>query len=164
MTRANEPGAGRSLDAADQALSRLSAAVQNDLHQAFAPLGEVLWWIAIAEDLVGGHDPSYRDHQSGRQGQVLLGLRHARNIVAHGVNPARVLASEISFFPEAWERDRWLRLAPATLTWAGTEDLPPTHDDRHVSRKLDRAYESELAGEAVVPTLQEAIKYLNGWR
>lgn len=164
MTRANEAGAGRSLDAAEEALSRLRSAVESDLHQAFVPLGEALWWVVITEGLVGRHVPSYRDHQSGRQGQVLPGLRHARNIVAHGVNPARVLASEVSFFPESWESARWLRLAPATLTWVGAEDLPPSHDGRLSSYKLERAYESELAGGAVIPILEEALEYLAGWR
>ena len=153
------PSLGRIVCAAHQARERLYALTEaRALRDAFAPLGEALWWLVIADRILCEHADGYSDHYSSHAGQALRGLRLARNVVAHGDNPTKVLGNEVSFFGR---QGFPLRFAPDYLQWMAYEDLPEL--SKPPSPKVREGYVATLAGKPVLPTIDTAVSHVDAW-
>ena len=68
----------------------LDARIRGSVEDLFAPLSEALWWVTVLNDSFwfwntdGSRYPSARDPDEG--GQLLIGLRYARNRLTHDVD------------------------------------------------------------------------------
>lgn len=131
--------------------ARLLEALRQDADH-FGSLGEFLWWAGIVDSLLksgGGGYVRTRDHEC----PLILGLRHARNLVAHGQNP-----TDVSKGPGI--------TLPATLPWfLGPARWRPLHEMsplKEAARKAEAAYTDHLAEQALVSTTADAMAFLNG--
>jgi hypothetical protein len=122
--------------------------------------GNVLFWAVSLDDALSDRHPGYRDAaRASAQGSVMLGLRFARNAVAHGFNlstRARGLewpmAWPIDWGPEVWEgADHFLS------TWS------PQGSKANVDEQIS-VYRQRMEHRPVHEPLRDALSWLEEWR
>ena len=156
--------AARIVEAAEAAIGRLPMAVREG--NLFGALGEPLFWIcALDETLAAELGNAYKKWRDTKtEGQVLFGLRLARNRVAHGETVYTVTRSVA--------RGGWGNAAWASGPWGGWVDIrwaplatyPPPSDPGHLKtfQKQVPHYQAHVEGEALLPVLQRALAALRG--
>ena len=112
----------------------------------YASLGETLWWIfALDEHYRHRNQHIYESYRDGdTDGQVVAGLRLARNRVGHQL--AMMLEDPRDHFTLA-QRSLASPADLAQLVWRRLEDLPPG-DPKKESESQAKAYKKHLVGNA----------------
>jgi hypothetical protein len=136
-------------DAADR-VNRVSA---SDIRQAFAAIGETVWWVTIVNDtLRRNYQASYdlaRRSQDPPVDATIDGLRSVRHRIGHEVDLVDFIEPVAS------------RSAPdgRITAWVWKAVRPPTRKER---RDLEgyRAYENAIAGRNIVEVFTRTIGFL----
>jgi hypothetical protein len=153
--------AARLYDAAESAVNRLRAMPLSTVAPSFAPLGESLVWMIALDDLLKKHGSQASRYQARRdkdpKGDVLLGVRRARNLVVHGLEVVDI-ASQV----RGSELGRWPlgtgALGVGThIRWAMASSLPPA---TKYDVRTDPVYRRLMEGRPVAPTLTNALDFL----
>jgi hypothetical protein len=145
------------------AVARLSRVAGLDRPRAFALVSEAVWWVTIVDaNLVRYHPDEYDRELASRSAderllieETLAGLRFVRNQVGndidrgHFIQPGAMAANYARAQGWTW----------TSLPEPSGESLSP----RGLAWEMDRyrAYESRLAGRAVVTTFSYASSFLN---
>jgi anti-sigma B factor antagonist len=148
-----------SLAAMSEATARLPAVRIWDLPQAFAAIGEAVWWITMVDaTLVRHHQRVYyavmAAHPPAERRlieETLAGLRFVRNWSSRGAGIGAVI--EIGASGRRITRWTWQPVPEPALTW-----LPPRAQAWELTRY--RAYQSHLAGQTIGTTLGRAATFL----
>lgn len=148
-----------SLAAMSEATGRLPAVRVWDLPQAFAAIGEAVWWITMVDaTLVRHHQGAYYAAMAGHAPaerqlleETMAGLRFVRNwssreaglgdVIETGAGDRRITG---------W---RWKPVAEPTLTW-----LPSRAQAWELTRY--RCYQARLAGHTIRTTFGRAATFL----
>jgi hypothetical protein len=148
--------------AMSDAVARLPRVAGLDRPRAFAVVSEAVWWVTIVDANLVRYHPDLYDHElASRPGaerqlieETLAGLRYVRNQVGndidrgHFIQPAALTDDSGRAHDWTWTplpEPSCESLSPRGLTW---------EMDRY------RAYESRLAGRAVVATFGRAAPFL----
>lgn len=148
--------AQRLTSAATAALSRIKPG-----DELFGSTLETLIWLVAIDDLLLGADRTYEQKRDADpDGEVLNGIRYARNAVVHG---EYVIETAIAKPAAAWATAayatatyaqspsiRWLSRSAIGFTPRPTTHLP----------EQESAYDTELAGNHVMPSLLRALAFL----
>ena len=145
----------RALAGIDGALKRLYAVHERD---SFVPLAEYLWWAISTDDLLSDrrlltqsfHYRSDRNNDTG--GQVVAGLRYARNADGHSMLTVTRTEGGLGW-PATWP----ISFPPIVSYWMDADDVPPPDRPSPTNR---RAYEQRLARQPVRATAQGARDWL----
>ena len=130
-----------------------------DQAQAFAAIGEAVWWITMVDaTLVRHHRGIYDTALAARTAaerraieQTLAGLRFARNWISRGAGPNDAIhAGTGNRRITQW---RWKLIPEPALTW-----LPPSAQKWELARY--RAYQACVAGNTIGKTLGQAVNFL----
>jgi hypothetical protein len=131
------------------AVERFRATGWNLPREAFAAMGESLWWIGVVSEHLTEH--YWSDYEAtlaeepGPMQQLLDGFKFVRNRITHEVDEVGYISARAKN-PSSFE---------AHWTW---QSLPPRPDAR---RNVGRAdYEAEVTGHDVVETLLRASVFL----
>ena len=148
-----------SIAAMSEATARLSAVKVWNHAQAFAAIGEAVWWITMVDaTLVRHHPDAYgtvlaANTPAGRQliEQTLGGLRFVRNQIGRGAGLDEAI--ETGTATKRITRWTWKPVAEPVLAW-----LPPRAQAWELTRY--RAYQAQLAGHATGETFARAATFL----
>jgi hypothetical protein len=145
-----------------EAVARLPRIAGLDRPRAFAVISEAVWWVTIVDaNLVRYHPDVYDRELAGRSPgeralieETLGGLRFVRNQVGNDIDRAHF----IELGAVAADRGRGQDWVWTRLPEPPCESLSP----RGLTWEMDRyrAYESRLAGRAVVNTFSCAASFL----
>jgi hypothetical protein len=141
----NESRSARLLRACDDAIDRLGAKERAGTDpDTFAELGEALFWLfALAE-------------ANGRDSQgLLLGIKWARNRIAHGVVMAAPVRWRYGAEPGRLVLGMGMLGTASGLEWLPRSSVTLGPKDRPDARQ-EAAYDAIVAGRPVVEVLQEA--------
>ncbi|MEX2652890.1 MAG: hypothetical protein WD473_10675 [Acidimicrobiia bacterium] len=150
------------LRALECALDRTRDAQTREEETAFyASVAEVVWWLTMLDEALwatkrnGEQYASVRSSDEG--GSILLGVRYARNRQVHDTEVTAMQGNPLLALEEP-DGDRWV--------WRSLDDegVPP-YDPREGDwgREGERVYQRQMAGGAIVPTLELAASFLNEW-
>jgi hypothetical protein len=161
----SEPSALRwAIVAMRDSTDRLCKAQAGDRAQAFAVIGEAVWWVTIVDATLVRYHPDEYDSalaaQPPRQRRIIEGtfggLRYVRNRMGYYADHADFIQPR----PEQPEGSRapitewtWRSLTPPAL-----ETLPPRGQEWELSRY--HAYQERLAGRPVGETFSLASAFL----
>jgi hypothetical protein len=161
----SEPSALRwAIVAMGDTTDRLAKAQAGDRAQAFAVIGEAVWWVTIVDATLVRYYPDEYDSalaaQPSRQRRIIEGtfggLRYVRNGMGYYADQADFIQPR----PGQPEGSRapitewtWRSLTPPTL-----ETLPPRGQEWELSRY--HAYQERLAGRPVGETFSLASAFL----
>jgi hypothetical protein len=123
-----------------------------DAH-TFAAVGETLVWTCALDDLFESTSSTYAsEREADADGQLLSGLRHARNAAVHGevVAGVTMVTGGLGAFMLGADALGGSSLWWAHLTWVGR------------SKTQAERYETQLAGARVEPLLERALNFLRG--
>lgn len=138
------------MNAATDRVNRIHAI---GLAEAFAAIGEAVWWITVVDDNVKArHGKAYRRAERAttpNPTETMRGLRSARNRICHEVEVVDFIA------PFGSRLDRGDGRISA---WAW-QSVPPPRAARDLAGH--RAYESALAGQNIVYTFGVATGFLD---
>jgi hypothetical protein len=151
--------------AAQRAIDKVEAASGGRDEQAmFEALGECLTWICALDRFFEPRADYRSRRNSDRQGegQLLLGLRHARNTILHGDAVVGVAESTDVPHPQVITngRGRHSRIVgpPTIVRWTFDQTFPtPTKPAPH----LEPVYAAHIAGSEVSTTIGSAISWLD---
>ena len=150
-----------SVEAMCQAADRVQRVPNGREREAFAAIGETLWWIGIVDENLRERKPEiYGSHVTFTLGErpLLMGLRYARNRFTHGVDvlhyvePDGILHGDPRGYRSIW---KW-------------RSLPAEHRDYVVgnpgrsARKQYKAYQAAVAGTDVHQSFVNALSVLRG--
>ena len=78
--------------AIDKSYQNLKKAIDNNYEQdIYCSIGETLLWVLVTDEWHKDHDNSYVIRRNNdKDGVILLGLRHAYNMVKHNMNIMRI--------------------------------------------------------------------------
>jgi hypothetical protein len=164
---AAEPSALRwAIVAMRDTTERLGRAQASDLAQAFAVIGEAVWWVTIVDATLVRYYPDEYDSalatQPARQRRITEGtfggLRYVRNRMGYYADHADFIQPE----PEA-DAGNGARPPITEWTWKplaapALETLPPRGQEWELSRY--HAYQERLAGHPVGETFSLASAFL----
>jgi len=147
--------AQRLTDSAAGALARVTTGAQ------FAPVGEALMWLIALEDLVVAVDGRYWALRNADvDGDVLPGVRYARNAVVHGRTVTATLyahggamlgaAMLGTFALGEVPSTRWSARAAIGFTPTPTPHVPAQ----------EHSYDVAIAGQHVLAPLERALTFL----
>jgi anti-sigma B factor antagonist len=148
-----------SVAAMSEATGRLPAVKVWDLEQAFAVIGDAVWWITMVDaTLVRHHSPVYdaalasrTQAECERIEQTLAGLRFVRNWISReGMLGEAIASGAASRRITGWT---WRPIAEPALAW-----LPARAQAWELMRW--RAYHARLAGCAIGKTFGLAVTFL----
>jgi hypothetical protein len=140
------PVANRLTAACVAALSRLEAAEAEGIApDIFNELGETLFWMCALDEVW--------DRPSA---PLLLGLRWARNRVTHGALVAAPAEWQYGTDLGRWVLGKGHLGMQSGYNWLLRVDVAKGPRD-HVTPKLESAYDQEVAGRPVVPSLREGL-------
>lgn len=143
-----------SVAAMDAATDRVNRIHAFGLEEAFAAIGEAVWWITVVDDNIRArYGKAYgraTRATSPSPTETMRGLRSARNRICHEVEVVDFIA------PIGSRPDRGDGRISA-WTW---QSVPPPRS--HAARDIagHRAYESALAGQNIVYTFGLATGFL----
>jgi hypothetical protein len=148
--------------AMSDAVARLPRVAGLDRPRAFAVVSEAVWWVTIVDaNLVRYHPDVYDGELASRPGaerqlieETLAGLRYVRNQVGNDIDRGHFIQSGAVAVDSGRAHDwTWTPLPEPSC-----ESLSP----RGLAWEMDRyrAYESRLAGRAVVATFGCAAPFL----
>jgi hypothetical protein len=143
---------------------RLGKVRARDRPQAFAVIGEAVWWVTIVDATLVRYHPDAYDHalaglpaaQRRLTENTFAGLRFVRNRMgycadhADFIRPRRSDDGEHDAPITAWT---WKALPPPPM-----ESLPPSGQEWELSRY--QAYQDQLAGRTVGETFNRAAAFL----
>jgi hypothetical protein len=159
---ADESALAWAIAAMSDAVSRLPRVAGLDRPRAFAVVSEAVWWVTIVDaNLVRYHPDVYDDELASRPEaerqlveETLAGLRFVRNQVGNDIDRGHFI-QPVTITVDSGRAQDW--------TWTplpepSCESLSP----RSLAWEMDRyrAYESRLAGRAVVATFSCAASFL----
>ena len=160
---ADESALAWAIAAMSDAVARLPRVAGLDRPRAFAVISEAVWWVTIVDaNLVRYHPDVYDRELAGRPDaerlrieETLAGLRFVRNQVGNDIHRGYFIE------PGAVAAD-----SGRAQDWTWTPLPEPTYESlspRGLAWEMDRyrAYESRLAGRAVVATFSCAGSFLN---
>ena len=150
---------------AQRAVDKVEAACGGRDEQAmFEALGECLTWICALDRFfeLRADYRSRRNSDRQGEGQLLLGLRHARNTILHGDAVVGVAESTDVPYPQVITngRGRHSRYVgpPTMVRWTFDQMfLTPTKPAPH----LEPVYAAHIAGSEVSTTIGSAISWLD---
>jgi hypothetical protein len=159
---ADESALAWAIAAMAEAVARLPRVAGLDRPRAFAVISEAVWWVTIVDaNLVRYHPDVYDDELAGRSAgeralieETLGGLRFVRNQVGNDIDRAHFIEPGTAAADSGRAQDwLWTRLPEPTC-----ESRSP----RGLAWEMERyrAYESRLAGRAVVKTFSSAASFL----
>lgn len=136
------------------AIERLSRAIEFNYEQdIYTSLGETLLWVLVTDEWHIAHNPGYIDRRNvHNDGMILLGLRHAYNMVKHNMNIMQVHQHEGGFsFPLEFP----LEILPISVHWmkAGIK-----LEGKYKKQKMH--YEEHIEGKEVVGTFEDSLEFL----
>lgn len=140
------------VNAMNRAADRMIHVHWHEPDRAFAVIGETLWWICVLDEMLRTKNQSaYEDGRpkDERASSLLLGMRYARNCIAHSVDVLEYIE------PTAVLRTIWASQYQASWRW---RQLPPVQEKR--GRTGEEEYERVVAGYDVKQTLVEALTFL----
>ena len=150
------------LQALELAIRRAhEAQAKGDEISFFAPVAEAVWWLTMLDETLWGtehDDASYKSVRcSSRGGVLLLGLRYARNRQVHDTQVTGMqgnpLLGQDDTPGDPW---RWRSLdAPGVPTYEPKEG--------RWGKKGEQAYCDLMVTHEVLPTLEEAVRFLDSW-
>jgi hypothetical protein len=148
--------------AMSDAVARLPRVAGLDRPRAFAVVSEAVWWVTIVDaNLVRYHSDVYDRELAGRPEPerqliegTLAGLRFVRNRVGNDIDQSHFIQAG-AVAADSWRGEDWIW---SSLPEPSRESLSP----RGLTWEMDRyqAYESRLAGRAVVATFSCAGAFL----
>jgi hypothetical protein len=151
--------------ASQAALDRLLAAIKESdattyAEKVFAPLGELVMWLCAFDDLLGNRTSGiYRAARNAdHDGLVVLGIRFARNYVIHGdpiVEVTERIPAGGAYGTSAYGTGAYGGVAE-NYRWLARDRLPQLK----VNKDLETSYDSNLAGQQVVPILSQGLAFL----
>jgi anti-sigma B factor antagonist len=152
-----------SLAAMSEATALLPAAKPRDLPQAFAAIGEAVWWITMVDATLLRHHPAVYDSvlaartpaartPAGRQliVETLAGLRFVRNWISRETGLQEAIDASKGWRITGWT---WKPASEPALAW-----LPPPAQAWELTRH--RAYQARLAGHTIGTTFGNAVTFL----
>lgn len=147
-----------SLAAMSEATALLPAAKPRDLPQAFAAIGEAVWWITMVDATLLRHHPALYDSvlaartPAGRQliVETLAGLRFVRNWISRETGLQEAIDASKGWRITGWT---WKPASEPALAW-----LPPPAQAWELTRH--RAYQARLAGHTIGTTFGNAVTFL----
>jgi anti-anti-sigma factor len=147
-----------SLAAMSEATALLPAVKTRDLPQAFAAIGEAVWWITMVDATLLRHHPAVYDSvlaartPAGRQliVETLAGLRFVRNWLSRGTGLDQAIDTSEGWRITGWT---WKPASEPALGW-----LPPRAQAWELTRH--RAYQACLAGHTIGTTFGHAVTFL----
>ena len=151
--------------ATQTAVDKVEAACGGRDEQAmFEALGECLTWICALDrsfELRADYR-SRRNSDRHGEGQLLLGLRHARNTILHGDAVVGVAESTDVPYPQVTTNGggRHSRIVgpPTIVRWRFDQTFPtPTKPAPH----LEPVYAGYIAGREVSTTIRSAVSWLD---
>jgi hypothetical protein len=144
---------------------RLSKAQASDRAQAFAVIGEAVWWVTIVDATLVRYYPDEYDNalaaQPARQRRIIEGtfggLRYVRNRMGYYADHADFIQPRLGGDGDGGHAPitewTWRSLIAPTL-----ETLPPRGQEWELSRY--HAYQERLAGRPVGETFSQASAFL----
>lgn len=160
MTSSSPPNPTAALDwsvaAMNAATNRVNMVNASGKPEAFAVIGEAVWWITVVDDnLRARYGKAYSQAEKGttpRPGETMRGLRSARNRICHEV--------EVVDFIEAIG-SRANRGDGRITAWAW-RSVPPPRSRATRDIAGHNACEAVLAGQNIVQTFGLATGFLQG--
>ncbi|MGC2206892.1 MAG: hypothetical protein WA724_03445 [Candidatus Dormiibacterota bacterium] len=148
--------ADRILGAAAESRARLTE-LANRWGDIFGPLGETLFWIVALDDTLNETSGiAYRGpRDADPAGQLIPGLRYARNKVAHGVDVTTVSDRYGGAVLGLMQLGVGRLGDPAEHRWKA--GLPPSGRDH---KDQNDAYDAHLAQRGILPTIDAALDYI----
>jgi len=150
------------LQALERALDRAGEAQSNGHEDVFyASVAEVVWWLTMLDEALWSTHNDGATYQSARSsdpgGTFLLGIRYARNRQVHDAEVTAMQGNPL-LAREARDGERWV--------WRSVNDegVPPyTPREGKWGLLGEQMYQNEMAGIAIVPTLERAAAFLSTW-
>lgn len=150
------------LQALDWALDRARDAQDNGDEDVFyASVAEVVWWLTMLDETLWSSNNDGTSYESARSsdagGSFLLGIRYARNRQVHDTEVTAMQGNPL-LARETYDGSRWI--------WRSVDDegVPPYSPREGKWGKLgEQVYQDEMAGNAIVPTLDRAAAFLRTW-
>jgi hypothetical protein len=146
----------------------VTASGTDDEQVMFEALGGCLAWLCALDDCLAEIHPHYRNQRNSDPaglGQLLLGLRYARNAVLHGDQVASVADPETVPMPTVVVAVGAMRshviMPPTRIAWVfrGTLPTPPPPHARR-QRQLMHEYRRVANQEVAVP-INGAVTWVN---
>lgn len=143
------------LDALRQANQRVQNVRDQDLSAMFAPLGEALWWTYIIDDLLRRRGGAYVSHRQAKEvGRRIRALRHARNVVTHGRQPAELAQmSQGKQYPVNYPKNF------REVVFVRADEIPPT-DKAPPAEAVDAWRHTPMGGRPVRVVVSETLSFL----
>ncbi len=159
---ADESALAWAIAAMAEVVARLPRVAGLDRPRAFAVISEAVWWVTIVDANLVRYHPDVYDHELAARSageralieETLGGLRFVRNQVGNDIDQAHFIEPGVAPTDSGRAQDWiWTRLPEPSC-----EAMSP----RGFAWELDRyrAYESRLAGRAVVTTFSSAASFL----
>ena len=150
------------LQALDWALDRTRDAQSNEDEDVFyAYVAEVVWWLTMLDETLWSAHNDGVPYESARSsdagGSFLLGIRYARNRQVHDTEVTAMQGNPL-LARETRDGERWV--------WRSVDDegVPPyTPREGKWGQLGEEVYQNEMAGTAIVPTLERAAAFLSTW-
>jgi hypothetical protein len=148
-----------SIAAMSEATARLPAVKVGDHQQAFAAIGEAVWWITMIDATLIRHHPGAYDtvmaaHTPAERrliNETLAGLRFVRNWISRAFGLGELIETGTGTGPiTSWT---WKPLPEPALAW-----LPPRAQAWEQARY--RAYKARLAGHHIDKPFGQAVAFL----
>jgi hypothetical protein len=148
-----------SIAAMSEATARLPAVKVGDHQQAFAAIGEAVWWITMIDATLIRHHPGAYDtvmaaHTPAERrliNETLAGLRFVRNWISRAAGPGDLIETGADIGRiVGWT---WKPVPEPALGW-----LPARAQAWERARY--RAYQARLAGRTIGKTFAEAVTFL----
>jgi hypothetical protein len=174
ITRAIEGALERLAVARMAVLAPLVGTAKDVTDALFATLGETPMWLIAFDDLLGkrGKD-AYRARRNGHaDGNVLLGLKIARNAVAHGDDVVQLASGSPGAIPGRASLPLVLGTVPSCL-WASRPQLSEKRADEPqgplcakdraaVEARLarEKSYDLNITGKEIFNPLMRAFAFL----
>lgn len=148
--------------ALDSAIHRAQKAQsRSDEVSFFASVAEAMWWMTMLDEALWSTHNSEDGYESARsschEGMQLLGLRYARNRQVHDTEVTGMQGNPLLAGNET-NGGEW--------TWRSLDapGVPPyTPQGSRWGEIGERAYRDRMATREVVPTLEEAARFLDTW-
>lgn len=143
------------LNALQQANQRVQNVRDQDPSVMFAPLGESLWWIYIVDDLLRRRGGAYVSHREAEKvGRRIHALRHARNVVTHGRQPAELAQlSQGKQYPVNYPKNF------REVVFVRADEIPLT-GKAPSAEALDAWRHTPMGGRAVRVVVSETLSFL----
>jgi hypothetical protein len=150
------------LQALDWALDRARDAQDNDDNDVFyMSVAEVVWWLTMLDETLWSTHNDGVPYESARSsdagGIFLLGIRYARNRQVHDTGVTAMQGNPL-LARETRDGERWV--------WRSVDDEGvPTYTPREGQwgQLGEQVYQDEMAGTAIVATLEHAAAFMNTW-